>query len=155
MGPAGHDLSVVQVKKRRDERPTPGLVVPPHAPGRGRCEYSREMNNTNEPSPTPEQSRTPRNQRVEQLAQWNVVLIHDQDHSYNYITAMLRDLFKLPTAKAVQIAADVNRYGRAVCCTSHLEHAEFKREQIHAYGRDPLVERCGGSMRAVVEPCRA
>jgi ATP-dependent Clp protease adaptor protein ClpS len=64
---------------------------------------------------------------------------------------MLRDLFKVSAAKAVEVASNVDRHGRAVCCTSHREHAEFKREQILAYGRDTLVDRSSGSMSAIIE----
>ena len=32
------------------------------------------------------------------------------------------------------------------------EHAELKRDQVHAYGRDALMERCKGSMRASIAP---
>jgi ATP-dependent Clp protease adaptor protein ClpS len=36
--------------------------------------------------------------------------------------------------------------------TTTKEHAELKRDQIHAYGRDGLIERCKGSMWATIEP---
>ena len=36
--------------------------------------------------------------------------------------------------------------GRAVVCTTSLERAELKRDQIHAYGPDKSIERCAGSM---------
>jgi ATP-dependent Clp protease adaptor protein ClpS len=128
--------------------------------GRSACEYTRDMSNTNEQRPSqdrtpsaPTTPTAPSAQRAEKLAQWNVVLINDQDHSYNYVTTMLRDLFKLSAAKAVEVAAAVDRHGRAVCGTSHKEHAEFKREQILAYGRDTLVDRSSGSMVAVIEQC--
>ncbi len=33
------------------------------------------------------------------------------------------------------------------------ERAEFKRDQIHAFGKDDLIARCQGSMSAIIEPC--
>jgi ATP-dependent Clp protease adaptor protein ClpS len=33
-----------------------------------------------------------------------------------------------------------------------MEHAELKRDQIHAYGKDTLLDRCKGSMSASIEP---
>ena len=33
-----------------------------------------------------------------------------------------------------------------------LEHAELKRDQIHAYGRDRLLARSSGSMTSFIEP---
>jgi ATP-dependent Clp protease adaptor protein ClpS len=85
------------------------------------------------------------------LAQWHVVLINDADHSYNYITTLLREVFKLPVAKTVELASSMSKTGRAVCMTTHKEYAEFKRDQILAFGKDTLVEGCPGSMIAVVE----
>ena len=32
------------------------------------------------------------------------------------------------------------------------EHAELKRDQIHAYGPDASIPRCKGSMSARIEP---
>ena len=32
------------------------------------------------------------------------------------------------------------------------EHAELKRDQIHAFGKDVLIPRCAGSMSASIEP---
>lgn len=118
------------------------------------------MSNTNEQRPSPD--TTPpaaaatakvSHTKVEQLQQWNVVLIKDQDHSYNYVTSLLREVFKLNAAKAVEVAGRLDRQGRAVCCSTHKEHAEFKRDQILTYGRDTLVDRSSGSMNAVLELC--
>jgi ATP-dependent Clp protease adaptor protein ClpS len=46
----------------------------------------------------------------------------------------------------------VDTQDRAVCLTTHKEHAELKRDQIHAYGRDPRMDVSNGSMSAVIEP---
>jgi ATP-dependent Clp protease adaptor protein ClpS len=46
----------------------------------------------------------------------------------------------------------VDTQGRVIVCTTSLERAELKRDQIHAYGPDPLIPRCQGSMSAVLEP---
>jgi ATP-dependent Clp protease adaptor protein ClpS len=46
----------------------------------------------------------------------------------------------------------VDRTGKAVVLTTSREHAELKQDQIHAYGPDPLLDRCQGSMSAVIEP---
>ena len=36
--------------------------------------------------------------------------------------------------------------------TTTMERAELKRDQIHAYGPDPRIPRCQGSMSAEIEP---
>jgi ATP-dependent Clp protease adaptor protein ClpS len=112
------------------------------------------MSNTNEQRPSPDSTPTAAksfDKKVDQLQQWNVVLMKDQDHSYNYVTTMLREVLRLPAAKAVEVASRLDRHGRAVCATSHKEHAEFKREQVLGYGRDTLVDRSSGSMNAILE----
>jgi ATP-dependent Clp protease adaptor protein ClpS len=35
-----------------------------------------------------------------------------------------------------------------------MEHAELKRDQIHAFGREKGKPRCKGSMKASIEPER-
>jgi len=90
---------------------------------------------------------------VQQLAQWNVVLINDKDHSYNYVTTLLQQLFAVSSAQAVELATQMARTGRVVCMTTHREYAEFKREQIQSFGKDTLVDHCTGSMSAALEAC--
>jgi ATP-dependent Clp protease adaptor protein ClpS len=46
----------------------------------------------------------------------------------------------------------VDTEGRAIVCTTSLERAELKRDQIHAFGPDPRIVRCSGSMSAQIEP---
>jgi ATP-dependent Clp protease adaptor protein ClpS len=82
---------------------------------------------------------------------YHVVLWNDDDHSYEYVIEMMKDLFGHPIEKGFTIAKEVDKKGKAVCLTTTLEHAELKRDQIHAYGKDKLIARCKGSMSATVE----
>jgi ATP-dependent Clp protease adaptor protein ClpS len=91
-------------------------------------------------------------QKLRYQPPYHVVLLNDDDHSYAYVIAMLKDLFGYPIEKGFQLAEQVDKTGRAIVLTTTLEHAELKRDQIHAYGPDPTIERCQGSMSAVVEP---
>lgn len=83
---------------------------------------------------------------------WNVVLLDDQDHSYEYVIKMMQELFGHDLEKAFRVAKTVDEQGRAVCLTTHKEHAELKREQILAYGKDPLIMGSKGSMSSIIEP---
>lgn len=83
---------------------------------------------------------------------WNVVLLNDDDHTYEYVIRMLGTLFAHPIEKAFQLAKSVDADGRVICLTTHKEHAELKRDQILAFGRDPLSSNCKGSMSAIIEP---
>lgn len=83
---------------------------------------------------------------------YHVILWDDQDHSYEYVIAMLQKLFGFPAEKGFQIADEVNNSGRAIVLTTTREHAELKRDQIHAFGKDPLEPECKGSMSSSIEP---
>lgn len=83
---------------------------------------------------------------------WNVVLLDDQDHTYEYVIQMMQELFAHSKPRAQQVAKAVDTQGRAVCLTTHKEHAELKRDQIHGYGRDARIAACKGSMSAIIEP---
>ena len=83
---------------------------------------------------------------------YHVILINDDDHSYLYVVVMLRELFGHPPEKGFKLAQQVDEEGRAIVLTTTREHAELKQEQIHAYGPDPTIERCAGSMTAEIEP---
>lgn len=83
---------------------------------------------------------------------YNVILWNDDDHTYDYVIRMMRDLFGHQEEKGMQIATTVDKTGRAICLTTTREHAELKRDQIHAFGRDVLMENCKGSMKSSIEP---
>lgn len=85
-------------------------------------------------------------------SQWNVVLLNDEEHTYEYVIRMLQELFRHTPEQAVKTAQTVDREGRAICLTTHREHAELKREQIHSFGRDPAMATCQGAMSSVIEP---
>ena len=90
--------------------------------------------------------------RTRRQPPYHVVLINDDDHSYEYVITMLKDLFGHPVEKGFRLAKQVDESGRAIVLTTTREHAELKVEQIHAYGPDPGIPRCKGSMSAVAEP---
>lgn len=104
---------------------------------------------------------TPRPPGAEALAEaleprtaplWHVVLLDDDDHTYEYVIEMLGRLFGHAPELAFQMAREVDTTGRVIVETTVLERAEFKQQQIHAYGPDWRLERSAGSMTAVLEP---
>lgn len=82
----------------------------------------------------------------------HLVLLDDDDHTYEYVVEMLGRLFGYPAAEGYRLADEVHHRGRAIVFSGPLEVVEFKQQQIHAYGRDPRVASCAGSMSAVIEP---
>lgn len=93
-----------------------------------------------------------RDQRPKRQPRYNVILWDDPDHSYEYVIAMVKELFRKPIEMGYQVAKEVDTTGRAILLTTTREHAELKRDQIHAFGKDQYIERCKGSMSATIEP---
>ena len=84
---------------------------------------------------------------------YNVVLLDDDDHTYEYVVEMLQKLFCLSDGDAWNRAVEVDTTGRTIVLTCELPQAEFGRDQIHAFGADWRMSRSKGSMSAIVEPC--
>ena len=99
---------------------------------------------------TPKKQRAPARDRRRQ-PRYNVMLWDSDDHTFQYVEKMLRELFGHEAEQCKLIAKDVDADGRAVVLTTTREHAELKRDQIHAYGRDHL-EGSKGSMWSTIEP---
>lgn len=96
--------------------------------------------------------RTDEERVTRQIPPYNVILFNDDDHSFDYVIRMLKQLFGYPEPKGYEMAVEVHTSGRVICATTSLERAELKRDQIHAFGPDPLLPRCKGSMSADIEP---
>ncbi len=97
------------------------------------------------------QRRQSERARPKRQPRYNVVLWDDQEHTYDYVIAMLQEVFGHPLEKGFQMAKAVDTQGRVVVLTTTKEHAELKRDQIHAYGKDDLIAGCKGSMWASIE----
>ena len=93
-----------------------------------------------------------REERTKKQPPYHVVLLNDDDHSFEYVIHMLKSLFGHPDERGYQMAWEVHTRGRVIVDTTSRERAELKRDQIHAFGPDPHIERCQGSMSAAIEP---
>lgn len=83
---------------------------------------------------------------------YHVVLIDDNDHTYEYVIEMLMEIFGHSRALAFEMACTVDLEGRVVVFTSTKSEAEKKRVQIISYGPDWRLDRSNGSMEAMIEP---
>lgn len=86
---------------------------------------------------------------------YHVVLLDDDQHTYDYVVEMLGALFFLPLDAAYNHAVEVDTTGRTIVITCELAQAEFARDQIHGYGADPRMANSKGPMRAVIQPADA
>jgi len=89
---------------------------------------------------------------VQLIPPYNVVLLDDDDHTYEYVIEMLRAVFGFTPERAYLHACEVDASQRTILITTSKEHAELKQEQVHAFGPDPRIPRSAGSMTAIIEP---
>ena len=83
---------------------------------------------------------------------YHVILLNDEDHTYDYVIEMLTKIFAMSKATAFSHAVEVDTNGTTILITCELSQAELKRDQIHAYGPDWRLPKSLGSMAAIVEP---
>jgi len=83
---------------------------------------------------------------------YHVVLLDDDEHTYDYVIEMLQKLFFQPLEVALQHAIEVDTTGRTVVITCERPEAEFARDQIQAFGADRRMAKSKGSMSAILVP---
>ncbi len=91
-------------------------------------------------------------QTTRTMPRWQVVLLNDDDHTYQYVVEMLMKIFHHDQETAFRMACEVDSADRVVVDTTTKERAELKRDQIHGYGADWRLPRSQGSMSAEIEP---
>lgn len=97
------------------------------------------------------QKQTTRSRQGRRQPRYNVLLWDSDGHTFDYVEKMLRELFGHDKQECEKIAKSVDADGKAVVLTTTMEHAELKRDQIHAFGKDNL-EGSKGSMWSTIEP---
>jgi ATP-dependent Clp protease adaptor protein ClpS len=83
---------------------------------------------------------------------FNVVLLDDDEHTYDYVIEMLQKLFFFSFQQALDHATEVDEKKRTVIMTVEKPMAEFAVEQIHSFGADHRMKNSKGSMSAIIEP---
>lgn len=104
------------------------------------------------PQPAKARPVPKRRRKSKKLPPFNVILMDDNDHTYDYVIEMLRNLFGHSEEAAFKMAKEVDETGRVIVFTTHRELAELKRDQIHGFGCDQRLERSAGSMTSIIEP---
>ncbi len=89
---------------------------------------------------------------VKLIPRYHVILLDDDDHTYDYVIEMLVDIFGHTVRKAYEMACEVDAKKRVIVDTTHKERAEHKKQQIESYGADWRMPACKGSMSATIEP---
>ena len=115
---------------RKGSRPCTRLFLPPDPFE----ELGSQNHDSNDRRPYVQSQNQNRNQTA---PLYNVVLLNDDDHSYDYVIEMLQRLFCFSEQQAYHHALEVDMTQRTVLITCSLEEAEFGRDQILSYGPDP------------------
>ena len=95
--------------------------------------------------------QTAADRKKRRVPRYHVILWDSDGHSYQYVEQMLRELFGHTQQECHKLAETVDTDGRAVVLTTTQEHAELKRDQIIAYGKDDGIRGSKGSMHATIE----
>lgn len=83
---------------------------------------------------------------------YHVIILNDDEHSYEYVIEMLQKVFGLSSSNAIARTIEADTTGSSIVWTCGLEEAEQKRDAVHAYGPDWRMPKSRGSVVALVEP---
>lgn len=83
---------------------------------------------------------------------YHVIILNDEEHTFDYVIEMLQAVFRLNYAAAAAHTLEAHHTGSSIVWTTHLKEAEAKRDQVHAYGPDWRMPNSRGSVAALVEP---
>jgi ATP-dependent Clp protease adaptor protein ClpS len=83
---------------------------------------------------------------------YHVIILNDEEHTFEYVIEMLGAVFKMPYETAAAHTYEAHTTGSSIVLTTSLEEAEKKRDQVHAYGPDWRMPNSRGSVCALVEP---
>jgi ATP-dependent Clp protease adaptor protein ClpS len=89
---------------------------------------------------------------TKKLPPYNVVILNDEEHTFDYVIELLAKLFGHSLPVAVELTFRIDQTGRAVVYTTHKEKAELKRDQVLAYGPDPRMSISKTSLGCYIEP---
>jgi ATP-dependent Clp protease adaptor protein ClpS len=90
--------------------------------------------------------------RTKKLPPYHVIILNDEEHTFDYVIELLGKLFAHPLQAAIELTSRIHFTGRAVVYTTHKEKAELKRDQVLAYGADPRMSISKGSLGCYIEP---
>lgn len=101
---------------------------------------------------TAPKSKTDRETRTKKLPPYHVIILNDEEHTFDYVIELLTKLFAHPLNAAIELTWRIHLTGRAVVYTTHKEKAELKRDQVLSYGPDPRMSISKGPLGCYIEP---
>jgi ATP-dependent Clp protease adaptor protein ClpS len=97
-------------------------------------------------------SKTAERTETRRQPPYNVVLLNDEEHTFEYVIDLLCKLFRHARSTAEELTWRIHNTGRAVVYTTHKEKAELKREQVLSWGPDPRMSISKGPLGCYIEP---
>jgi ATP-dependent Clp protease adaptor protein ClpS len=97
-------------------------------------------------------SATDQETRTRRQPPYNVIILNDEEHTFEYVIDLLTKLFAHPLATAETLTWRIHNTGRAIVYTTHKEKAELKREQVLSCGADPRMSVSKGPLGCYIEP---
>ena len=83
---------------------------------------------------------------------YNVIVLNDEEHTFEYVIELLTKLFSHSLLIAEKLTWQIHNSGRAIVLTTHKELAELKCEQVLEYGPDPRMSVSKGPLGCYIEP---
>jgi ATP-dependent Clp protease adaptor protein ClpS len=83
---------------------------------------------------------------------YNVVILNDEEHTFDYVIDLLTKIFRHSLTTAQDLTWRIHNSGRAIVYTTHKEKAELKREQVLSWGPDPRMSISKGPLGCYIEP---
>ena len=100
-------------------------------------------------------SATDRKNQTRKQPPYNVIVLNDEEHTFEYVIEMLTKIFGHSLAIAETLTWRIHNTGRAIVLTTHRELAELKCDQVLGYGPDPRMSVSKGPLGCYIEPAPA
>jgi ATP-dependent Clp protease adaptor protein ClpS len=100
---------------------------------------------------TSPEKKTDARSKTKRQPPYHVILLNDEEHTFEYVIELLLKLFKHSKPVAEELTLRIHLTGRAIVLTTHRELAELKREQVLAYGADPRMSVSKGPLGCYIE----
>jgi ATP-dependent Clp protease adaptor protein ClpS len=105
------------------------------------------------PKPKQRQAKQPADARPKTQPPYAVVVLNDEEHTFEYVIETLMKVFGYPQEKSCSLALQIDRDGRAIVWSGSREVAELKRDQIRSAGPDfYATKKVDFPLGVIVEP---
>jgi ATP-dependent Clp protease adaptor protein ClpS len=80
--------------------------------------------------------QSPSSTRPKKQPPYAVVLLNDDDHSFQFVVETIMKVFGYPLERSFQLTLQVHEQGRGIVWSGTRELAELKRDQVRSAGPD-------------------